>query len=438
MSLPERSAPTTTVWWGACAVIALAMLAMEHDWNVSRYEGYVRASETIEATAGGGNLARRLASLGLAGAGLLLLGWGKRVSWRSNVFLALPLLLGLGWCAVSLLWSVDVGMCVRRLIVLGCYLFCALGMARAASPNDVARLCVWLGLASLALGLLAECTLGTFRPWSGEYRFAGTLHPNAQGAYLAVGAIAAWMLADTDRSRRWRWLACFALLTLFVVLTKSRTSLAGLGVAISAVALLRTSLGFKVVAGFASAWLLAVALLIVMISGFDPQAALVDAALLGRTEQAESLTGRSEIWEEVLRYIAVRPWTGYGYESFWTEDHIRRIADNIFFTILSAHSGYLELILSVGIVGLAWYLGTLFVAGTQSSWLLMRREEAQFTLLLGLILFALVCSAMESTMVTPNWAVLILGASLAQLAFFAHPTSHERKELPPTRIGRAA
>jgi O-antigen ligase len=293
-------------------------------------------------------------------------------------------------------------------------------------------------LASLGLGLLAEFTLGTFRPWSGEYRFAGTLHPNAQGAYLTVGAISAWMLADTDRSRRLRWLSCFALLTLFVVLTKSRTSLAGLGVAISAVAILRTSLRFKLVAGFATAWLLAVALLLVMIGGFDPQAALVDAALLGRTEQAESLTGRSEIWEEVLRYVAVRPWTGYGYESFWTEDHIRRIADNIFFTILSAHSGYLELILSVGIIGLALYLGTLLVAGAQTSWLVMRSTGPQFALLLGLILFALVCSAMESTMVTPNWAVLILGASLAQLAFFAPPASHGRKELPPAPFGRAA
>lgn len=413
------------------------MLATEHDWRVSRYEGYVRESEIIAATADGGNLARRAASLALAGAGLALLLLCTAERRQINLALAIPLVAGLGWCALSMFWSIDPGMCLRRLIVLGCYLVCAAGLARAGSPIDIARLCAWLGLGSLAMGLLVEFALGTFRPWGSEYRFAGTLHPNAQGAYLAAGAIATWMLADNDRVHRRRWLVGCLVLVLFVALTKSRTSFAALAAAIGCMALLRTSFGFKLTAGLTAVWLAATGLLAALVTGLNPQSALVDAALLGRKEQAESLTGRSEIWEEVIRYIALRPWTGYGYESFWTEDHIRRIADNIFFTIISAHSGYLELILSVGIVGLTLYLTTLLVGLVQTAHQLTQPEGRPYSLLLGLIIFALFCSTMESTMVTPNSAVLILAACLAQFALYA-PRKRDRRECSLDVAGRRA
>lgn len=421
-----RDHGASTMWWSACLVITLAMFVNEHDFGISRYDGYVRPSERIEATAGGGNLARRGASIALAGIGAALLLFGPRQRLRINLALVLPILAGLAWCLVSISWSVDSSMCSRRLIVLGCYLLCAVGLAATGSPEQVARWCVWVGLGSLLLGLGTELLLGTFRPWAGEYRFAGTLHPNAQGAFLTAAAIAAWMLADIDGAGKKKWIWCFALLTIFVALTKSRTSLAGLGVAIACIVLMRTTISRKLLGGLSVAWIAAFGLLVALFSGFDPQSAFVDAALLGRKEQAESLTGRSEIWEEILYYVSQRPWAGYGYESFWTEDHIRRISDNIYFTILSAHSGYLELILSVGIIGLVLFFAAILIGLAQSASLVARPDGKRYALLLGLLVFTLVCSAMESTMVTPNSTVLVLAVTLAQLALFAHDPRHTR------------
>ena len=44
--------------------------------------------------------------------------------------------------------------------------------------------------------------------------------------------------------------------------------------------------------------------------------------LLGRAEDAETLSGRSLIWPEVLSFAKERLWFGYGYESFWTAGRI--------------------------------------------------------------------------------------------------------------------
>jgi len=67
---------------------------------------------------------------------------------------------------------------------------------RALSLRDISRLMIWV------LGTLTVCRRagraasgGRFGPWAGDYRFAGTVHPNTQGPALAALCLAALALA---------------------------------------------------------------------------------------------------------------------------------------------------------------------------------------------------------------------------------------------------
>ncbi|WP_442853597.1 O-antigen ligase family protein [Arthrobacter sp. RIT-PI-e] len=73
------------------------------------------------------------------------------------------------------------------------------------------------------------------------------------------------------------------------------------------------------------------------------------SASVGRSA---TLTGRTDIWAIVLNVWSERPFTGYGWGGVWRGqigDWVRAIFG--FDTALSAHNGYLDVLLQLGIVG---------------------------------------------------------------------------------------
>jgi exopolysaccharide production protein ExoQ len=111
---------------------------------------------------------------------------------------------------------------------------------------------------------------------------------------------------------------------------------------------------------------------------------LIGAAVLGlfRDEamqvlgRSSDLTGRTDLWQWVIVMIMKRPWLGYGYSSFWRggSDESDVIESHIGWSPIYAHNGYLELALSLGIIGLLIFL---FVIG-QGLWrAVIRAKNAQ-------------------------------------------------------------
>jgi exopolysaccharide production protein ExoQ len=79
--------------------------------------------------------------------------------------------------------------------------------------------------------------------------------------------------------------------------------------------------------------------------------------MLGRDP---SLTGRSDIWESVLRENT-NPLIGVGYYSFWTGDRLTRVSEGYYYVLNEAHNSYLETYLDGGFIGvfiLAMLLGS--------------------------------------------------------------------------------
>jgi exopolysaccharide production protein ExoQ len=76
-----------------------------------------------------------------------------------------------------------------------------------------------------------------------------------------------------------------------------------------------------------------------------------------------TLTGRTVIWSQLLISIWKHPWTGYGYGAFWGAGEgwaaFMRIYGAMHFTAAYAHSGYIDVLLQLGVVGLALVLAML-------------------------------------------------------------------------------
>ena len=451
---------------GTALILGLCFLMTEHDPTVSRHNDFSLSAEDMQAEAGGGNAIRRIAFLTIAAwglAGSLLTATGvfrdsrqpdRRPSLPVNSsstsavgpgpaipepfpvgvsILTLGIVLLLAWCGLSLGWSHDPGFTLRRLLVLGCLSVGALGLALSLSSRDLCRIAILICGSSLLIGLFTEVSLGTFRPWSGGYRFSGTLHPNTQGLYLTTLCTAAYALWCA-RPRRTPlgptgaldplapslalgWLAIIAVGLLFLVLTKSRTSTAGVVLSLGTLALLRSRINpvALVALFFGLLWITAGAL-VCHLWQIDPLREFKQLLLMGRTDQAESLTGRLPIWTELAPFVTARFWTGFGYDSFWTPEHIDHVSTRVEWGVREAHSAYFETILSIGVAGLVLLLAVVLVGLARAGWQFRSRVHPAAGLAAGLLVYGLLNAFTESGMTMPLFPTFLLGAILWQVS----------------------
>lgn len=74
------------------------------------------------------------------------------------------------------------------------------------------------------------------------------------------------------------------------------------------------------------------------------------SSLVGRED---NLTGRADVWRQLIPVAMQQPLLGYGFAGFWTTNAREE------FDISGSHNGYLDLILELGFIGLLLY--TLFI-----------------------------------------------------------------------------
>lgn len=77
----------------------------------------------------------------------------------------------------------------------------------------------------------------------------------------------------------------------------------------------------------------------------------VTQAIIGTLGRDTTLTGRTEIWKSAIGMIT-NPLIGTGFESFWLGERAQIIGANYWFNLNEAHSGYVEVYLDGGLIGL--------------------------------------------------------------------------------------
>jgi O-antigen ligase len=322
-----------------------------------------------------GSALRRVAIFALAGVAALSLSMARRsrgyalheVRVREGVtgtprrrgILPWLLIVYVGLAAASVFWAADPGITARRAVVFLIIVFAAFCFSQAWTIRDLVYFSLCANGASLILGLGGSLARGQFHPFAPGWRFTGFANPNLHGieaACLIMACAAAIRLGG--RRAPLVTLLCFSVAIL--LLSKSRTAVASLVVAAGicgALAIRRNRLiAFAVVfAGIAFAAIV-----------FAPPDVLTGAhhaVLLGRSAAAEdpsTLSGRTLLWADLLDFASDHPWLGYGFDSFWTPDHIAIISVKRGWVITQAHSGYLETLLATGVVGLTILTATLF------------------------------------------------------------------------------
>jgi O-antigen ligase len=353
----------------------------------------------------------------------------QNVDWRQPLLLLCAVYVG--WCAISMLWSVEPMQTFRKLAILGLMLGGAFGVASRFDLEDI----IWIAFFALAgfvgLGLLAEVALGTFRPWRSDYRFAGTCHPNDQGLQCALLALAAGFAAWNDRDRPWVRRAVIALALIGLALSKSRTTLLALVVA-AAIGVVLRSRGVQ-------RWLvLATCLTVLSVGGilstFVSVAALdqtADVAAMGRRENVNSLTGRLPLWHELWKAADERLLTGHGYGAFWGEKNVLKYSEIFAWHIPHGHNAYLDLVLAVGVIGgvlyIAWVLATALVAAVRHE----RTGRAAYVFVACLMILSLVHGGTESKFPGAGIGTFILFTAIAAVTLQLPQTAATRSAASP-------
>lgn len=343
----------------------------------------------------------------LIGLGLIL---AARESWRAT--LRAPWLVALALLAIaSTMWSIDPELSFRRgIAVLATTL---MGVYLAARFDWITALrllaAVWLvlmlaslisGVATPGFGVMSEIHPGAWMGGWGE--------KNALGGHAARASFLFTFLAWRDPAHRRAWIAGLAVSLALVVLSRSATALLG------------AMLGLGVVA---AAWwmlkgrrfsLMLIWTVVIVVGGAILIYMTAPGLLLGLIGKDETLTGRTDIWIELAAAIEQKPALGYGYLAFWGFDSEPRywLEKVVAWNAPSGHNGWLDLAISLGLVGVAIFAVGLVTTFWRAVGLSLRSPAGVFAI--GFLAQFLLFAMSESIILAQNsilWATFAFVSS---------------------------
>jgi exopolysaccharide production protein ExoQ len=201
----------------------------------------------------------------------------------------------------------------------------------------------------------------SYSPWGAQMNTGIAIHKNLLGADgLVLGFFFFWHLLQTwqterniQRRNELRLIAGF-LIGIWWLFSKahSATSTVCLFVAI----LMVVFVGIRSIKNFIGTYMLAALIILAALeltSGVSGDL----SETLGR---GSGLSGRTQLWSALLG-LHTNPILGTGFESFWLGERLEQLEGIFFFIPNEAHNGYLEIYLTLGIIGLSILIG-LFIA----------------------------------------------------------------------------
>ena len=263
-------------------------------------------------------------------------------------------------------WSIDPEVTQRRVIAMAITGAFSIYLGAAFRGAHLPRVLMHAGLL-MALGSLvmvfAFPAIGIHQAdnaglWRGLW-----YEKNQMGIVMVASATAAAACLVSPDPRRLLPSLTLGLSVLLVLATQSKTSLLclmlGLGVVGGLWSLRKGGPAFSVV----MIWLG-----VVCAGGLAAVWVTDSAAVLEALGKDPSLTGRTHIWDSLMRRVAEHPWTGYGYSAFWGKDSVP--ADYVRletgWLVPSAHNGWIDLLVQLGWPG-AVLVGTLFVSALMAT-----------------------------------------------------------------------
>lgn len=323
------------------------------------------------------------------------------------------------WSAVTLFWSADPGIGMRRLLLTAILIWLIfricdeLGFRRSmAALRIILAVALVLNFAAVAASPVAVHQEGERMDLNLVGCWRGLLeHKNYTGALCAVT-----VLAFVFGGNHWRLLPRAAVLagsSYFLYRTGSKTSMNILLVAIG------TGWLYLLYSPAYRAFLVPLAMVAgAGISYFVTTRWGVIVAPLYSPDQS-LLTGRVVIWPVVLDYWYDHPW-GAGFGSFWNvglDGPVFRYNQDWVARLGNGHNGYLDLLVTIGPVGLALVMLAVFVSPLTSLLTSLTLPRGAAAWIVSVIVFAFGHNLTELTLLDRDALLEVhLMFALGQLA----------------------
>lgn len=324
--------------------------------------------------------------------------------------LSFGLLAVIGWWTMSYLWSEDPTMTrysvMSKLLPL---LFLALlvGLMRAEVViRTLLGVVIVVGAWSLVTSLVIPASRTETLAGTDELQlgFRGMfIHKNLLGMFMVYGLCLVLPFMQT-RARPW----VIGLCVVLVLGTRSATAGSGLMAVL-----------------FTWFWILAIDrqkskrerqfMLVISLAAVFSAIMLalgLMPTLLGIYEKDFTFSGRTYIWEASMAIIALQPLQGYGYSGLWYDVQApvtRALHQRIGFEAAHAHSGVIELLLQVGVIGMGLFAAFLVRTVGHALWAFNRSATSrlgQWALLT--VVSMLLMSVSEPLFEVPHMSLLVI------------------------------
>ncbi|NJL52447.1 MAG: O-antigen ligase family protein [Hydrococcus sp. SU_1_0] len=339
---------------------------------------------------------------------LLGLRWRRSLAtFSSNVFLWILL----GVVCFSYFWSINPDQTLRfSIYAVGTTGF-GLYLATRYSLVEQMKLLGWSYGFLLILSLLFAVAIPKYGIMTGVHEGAlrGVFtHKNQFGAFMAPGGVI--FLLNAFRGERYSWFY-WTLLVLncgAMIMSQSTTAVGTFGLMLILCIIYRifrwryevmisAVLGVTIV-GFMG---------LILFAGYVGSDSLFSS--LGKDA---TLSGRTDIWRYVWDQIQLKPWLGYGMTAFWNglEGPSGYIQYAMRIAVIYSHNGFLDLWLSIGIVGLGLFLVSFIVTIVQSLALLRQTNNPEGFWPLLFLSYILLSNLTEGTISNFNssfWAIYV-------------------------------
>lgn len=371
---------------------------------------------------------------------LLCFYWQKTITTLMRVPLLWLLMIVV---VLSPFWSNTPGetwleiMPLLRITLFGLYL------AARYSLREILQLVGWaLGMAAAlsflfgallpSYGVMGRGYIGQSQDWTHEGSWRGIyIHKVVLGSMMSLSILVSLYLTSWKNPLRPLALIALPVAAISLMMSTTKAALAALIVVLCCIPFYR-SLRWKPKQ------------LVAFLSVGLPLIGVVLGTLVGNADglfqaigKDTTLSGRTEIWPLVIENIEKQPWFGYGYDSFW-QNGWEGPAANVWvylprgFEPPHAHNGFLDILLSFGMVGFVVFLLNVIVFGGLAIRWARAHPTSEGLVPLLLLTFMVLVNITETLWMTSDIFWLCFTTTFLAIAQKTQPQSYyELYPVPP-------
>ena len=329
------------------------------------------------------------------------------------------LLLFMFWCCASLTWSVDPFVSTKRFILFILIFFiiyiniCWVSVSKLL--NIVFYTVMVLSFINITFCLLAPSLAISPIGWTGVHG-----HKNTLGLVSAIGAILTlWYLINekTNVFKFYLYSFVISIQIVLLVMSESKTSFILFIFSLAVMVGVKFNI-LRLLIKYISITFMMVLSLFVLDITFHITS--FSTGLFNNLSD-DFLTGRVVIWRFLFEHIQNNPFIGVGYGAFWGVGQNSVYGDEGWWTtkIGEGHSGYLDLLVTLGLVGLLLFL--LLIKQTLTRCMIMISSQKEYIPVLSIYTFCLLHAVTESSFVNSTqaiWVVFLLSTVLIGKKFY--------------------